>query len=228
MEARRRWATVVVVIVAIAAGGGGGFYLWRQATATDTDTGAAQHDGGLVGDASADARAGRGKSKSAKKRGRPGKPRAGARPRRSQGDHGERGGGGGGNGSDDDQGDEGNRDEGTEDFQPPFRGRGPAGPTYEAAIASNEQEIRMGSKAEPDLTNAQLAGPMDNGTFVGECGAPDSMKVTVKVAIKLGRAAGVSVSTRPPDPDIAGCIDRYVRTFSWPSNGKMDSFTTTY
>jgi hypothetical protein len=54
------------------------------------------------------------------------------------------------------------------------------------------------------------------------------MKVTVKVAIKLGRAAGVSVSTNPSDPDIAGCIDRYVRTFSWPSNGKMDSFTTTY
>jgi hypothetical protein len=38
----------------------------------------------------------------------------------------------------------------------------------------------------------------------------------------------VSVSTSPPDPDIAGCIDRYVRTFTWPSSAKMDSFTTTY
>jgi len=231
MEAKRRWATGVVVLVAIAAGGGGGLYLWRETFATDTD--AAQRDGGLVGDASTDARAGRGKSKSAKKGGRPGKPRAGSKPSGGQGGHGERGGGGGsgsgsgGSNDDDDQGDEGNRDEGT-DFQPPFRGRGPAGPTYEAAIASNKQEIAIGGKAEPDLTDVQLAGPMHNGAFVGECGAPDSMKVTVKVAIKLGRAAGVSVFTSPPDPDIAGCIDRYVRTFSWPSSGKMDSFTTTY
>ena len=48
------------------------------------------------------------------------------------------------------------------------------------------------------------------------------------VAIKMGRPAGVNVSTRPPDPDVAGCIDRYVRTFSWPPHPKMDSFKTTY
>jgi hypothetical protein len=227
MEARRRWATGVVVLVAIAAGGGGGLYLWREISATVTD--AAQRDGGLVGDASTDARAGRGRSKSAKRTGRPGKPRAGSKPSGGQGGQ-ARGGGGVGSGSsiDDDQGDEGTRDEGTEDFQPPFRGRGPAGPTYEAAIASNEQEIAIGGKAEPDLTDVQLTGPMRNGAFVSECGAPDSMKVTVKVAIKLGRAAGVSVVTSPPDPDIAGCIDRYVRSFSWPSSRKMDSFTTKY
>ena len=69
---------------------------------------------------------------------------------------------------------------------------------------------------------------MRNGAFVGECGAPDSMRVTVQVAIKMGRAAGVSVSTSPPDPDVAGCIDRYVRTFSWPSSPKTDSFKTRY
>jgi hypothetical protein len=69
---------------------------------------------------------------------------------------------------------------------------------------------------------------MRNGAFVGECGAPDGMKATVKVAIKMGRPVGVSVYTSPSDPDVAGCIDRYVRTFSWPSNAKMDLFTTTY
>jgi hypothetical protein len=222
MEARRRWATAVVAIVAIAAGGGGGLYLWKEAFPTDTD--AASHDGGLVGDASADARAGRGKSKVAKRGGRPGKPRAGPRPSGGQ----PAAVGGGGGTTDEGQADEGNADEAPEVFEPPFRGRGPAGPTYEAAIASNKQEIAIGAKGEPDLTDAQITGPMHNGAFVGECGAPDSMKVTVKVAIKSGRAAGVSVSTSPPDPDIAGCIDRYVRTFSWPSSGKMDSFTTTY
>lgn len=229
MEARRGWATAVVVIVAVAAGGAGGMYLWREAFGTRTE--AADGDGGLV-DASADARAGRGKPKLARKGARPGKPRALPRP---SGAH-AAGGAAGGNGSggaaggsgDDGEGDEESGDEGPERFEPPFRGRGPAGPTYEAALASNKQEVTIGGKVERDLTDAQLSGPMRSGSFVGECGAPDRMKVTVKVAIRMGRAAGVSVSTSPPDPDVAGCIDRYVRTFSWPSNGKMDSFTTTY
>jgi hypothetical protein len=220
MAAKRRWATGVVAILAIAAGVAGAAYLWNEAFPTRTDE---THGDGGVGDASADARAGRGKPKVAKKKGgRPGtgKPRAGPKPSMHNG------GGSSSSTNDEDVGDEG--DEGTEPFQPPFRGRGPAGPTYEAAIASNNQEVTMGGKHEPDLTDAQLAGPMRSGAFVGECGAPDRMKVTVKVAIKRGRPAGVSVSTSPPDADIAGCIDRYVRTFSWPSSSKMDSFTTTY
>lgn len=224
MDSRRRWATGVVVVVAVVAGAGGGLYLWREMRAADTDV--VQRDGGLVGDASTGGRAGRGKSKSAKKTGRPGKARTGPKPSAGQRHPSESSGGSGS--SDDDEVDDGSRDEGTEEFRPPFRGRGSAGPTYEAAIASNKQEIAIGGKNEPDLTDAQLSGPMHSGAFVGECGAPDSMKVTVKVAIKLGRPAGVSVFTSPPDPDIAGCIDRYVRTFSWPLNGKMDSFTTTY
>lgn len=189
-------------------------------SAADTD--AALQDGG-VSDASTDARASRAKPKGAKKRRRPGKPRAGSKPS-GQGSH--VGHGGGSSGAE--QGVEAEDDDVAEVFQPPFRGRGPAGPTYEAAIASNKREIAIGRKAEPDLTDDQLSRPMHSGAFVGECGAPDRMKVTVKVAIRRGRAAGVSVSTSPPDPDIAGCIDRYVRTFSWPSSGKMDSFTTTY
>lgn len=220
VEARRRWATGVVVTVAIVAGVGGGAYIWKEAFPTEAD--AELGDGGLVGDASADARGGRGKSKSAKRKGRRGKARSRPKPSGGQG-------GGGAAGGDDGQDEEGSgADEVEEDFRPPFRGRGPAGPTYEAAIASNNQQVVIGGKSAPDLTDAQLAGPMRDGAFVGECGAPDGMKVTVKVAIKWGHAVGVSVSTNPPDPDIAGCIDRYVRTFSWPSSGKMDSLTTRY
>jgi len=69
---------------------------------------------------------------------------------------------------------------------------------------------------------------MRSGAFVGECGAPDSMKVTVKVAVKGGRAVGVSVYTTPPDPRVSSCIDGAVRRLSWPPNAKMDSFTTSY
>lgn len=103
------------------------------------------------------------------------------------------------------------------------------GMSYEAALASNVQEVNIGGGAGgPDLTDGQLAGPMKSAGFITGCGAPDSMKVTVKVAIKGGRAVGVSVYTNPPDPKVSSCVDGAVRRLSWPANGKMDSFTTTY
>lgn len=103
-----------------------------------------------------------------------------------------------------------------------------SGMSYEQALASNNQEINMGGKGGPDLTDAQLSAPMKNAAFISGCGAPDSMKVTVRVAVKNGRAYGVSVYTTPPNPGVAACVDRHVRGLGWPSNPKMDSFTTTY
>jgi hypothetical protein len=107
-------------------------------------------------------------------------------------------------------------------------GGGPTGPTYEAALDSNNQQLTIGANSGPDLSDAQLAAPMSDGRFVDDCGAPESMSVTVKVAIKMGHAVGVSVVTSPPAADVAGCIDRHVRGLSWPANPKTDSFVTTY
>lgn len=104
----------------------------------------------------------------------------------------------------------------------------PSGPSYESALDSNNHQLNIGAHAGADLTDAQLSGPMSDGTFVSECGAPDNMGVTVKVAIKMGKAVGVSVSTSPHSPDVAGCIDHHVRALSWPVSPKLDSFVTTY
>jgi hypothetical protein len=105
----------------------------------------------------------------------------------------------------------------------------PGGMSYETALATNMQQIDMsGHVVGPDLNDQQLSGPMRNATFLNSCGAPDSMKVTVKVAIKMGRAIGVSVYTNPPNGGVASCVDRFVRNLSWPANAKMDSFVTTY
>ncbi len=226
MGPRYRWGTALVVAVALAAGGGGALYLLKE---WEKDSGEA-HDDTLGADASADARVARGRGKAGKKGARGGKPRGGGGRigTRAGGGSARGGNAGGDNGGDVDNGSDDDDNDTEEKKPPPFRGRGPAGPTYEAAIAANTQEITIGKQGAPDLTDAQLSGPMRNGAFVGECGAPDSMRVTVQVAIKMGRAAGVSVSTSPPDPDVAGCIDRYVRTFSWPSSPKTDSFKTRY
>jgi hypothetical protein len=102
------------------------------------------------------------------------------------------------------------------------------GSSYEAAMASNNTQVTIGQTTGADLTDLQLAGPMRNASFLGPCGASGGMKVTVRVAIRMGRAAGVSVVTSPPNGQIASCVDRAVRNLSWPANGKMDFFTTTY
>jgi hypothetical protein len=102
------------------------------------------------------------------------------------------------------------------------------GTSFESALDNNNETITMGGgPGQADLTNAQLAAPMQR-LNVGACGAPDSMKVTVRVAVKMGRAVGVSVFTNPSDPGVASCIDRSVRGLSWPAHPKMDSFTTVY
>jgi hypothetical protein len=107
-------------------------------------------------------------------------------------------------------------------------GNFPSGMSYEAALNSNQNEIKMGEKSGPDLTDGQLSGPLRSAGFISGCGAPDSMKVTVRCAIKNGRAVGVTVITNPPNAAVASCVDHHVRGLSWPSSSKMDSFTTTY
>ncbi len=103
------------------------------------------------------------------------------------------------------------------------------GGSYEAALNANNQEISMGgAKGGPDLNDGQLGAPMRNASFISGCGAPESMKVTVRVAVQNGRAVGVSVYPNPPNPAVASCVDRHVRALGWPSNAKMDFFTTTY
>jgi hypothetical protein len=105
---------------------------------------------------------------------------------------------------------------------------GPSGPSYESAIAGNNLSLAPGTKEVPDLTDAELGGPMREGTFLDACGVPSSTKVTVKVAIRNGRAVGVSVYASPPNREIGWCVERHVRGLQWPSNAKMDSFVTTY
>jgi hypothetical protein len=105
---------------------------------------------------------------------------------------------------------------------------GPSGPSYEVAIAGNNLNLAPGTKDVPDLTDAELAGPMRDGTFLDACEVPSSTHVTVKVAIRNGRAVGVSAYAVPASREIAWCIERYVRGLQWPSNAKMDSFVTTY
>ena len=100
------------------------------------------------------------------------------------------------------------------------------GTSFESVLDNNNETIVMGQGQDtPDLTNAELAAPLRHMSL---CGAPDDMHVTVRVAVKMGRAVGVTVSTNPPNPGIAACIDRSVRGLGWRPSPKTDFVTTNY
>jgi hypothetical protein len=104
-----------------------------------------------------------------------------------------------------------------------------SGVSYEAVLNSYSQEVTMGQAAgAPDLTDAQLSAPLRYAAFLGSCRAPDSMKVQVRVAVRMGRAVGVTVNTNPPNHEIAACIDHAVRGLRWAENAKTDFVTTNY
>ena len=79
-----------------------------------------------------------------------------------------------------------------------------------------------------ELTNRELAAPLESGVFVAGCSAPSSMKVNLKVAVLDGKPVGVTVTTDPEDAEVARCIDSQVRGLSWSKSPYMDAVHTTY
>jgi hypothetical protein len=100
------------------------------------------------------------------------------------------------------------------------------GTSYEDALAEPEDANAL--RGEKELSNRELAAPMQRGAFITSCGAPDAMKVTVKIAIREGHVIGATVLTDPDDPAIAECIDRIVRDVQFPVSRRRDSFVTVY
>ena len=103
----------------------------------------------------------------------------------------------------------------------------PAPPADASAGSSTDASAAPRRQASP-LSSAQLGAPLVHGTFVAACGAPDDMKVTVNATVKMGRAASVGVTTQPPNPVVASCIERAIRDLQWDISPKSDHVTVTY
>ena len=54
------------------------------------------------------------------------------------------------------------------------------------------------------------------------------MKVVVKVAVKTGRAVGVSATTDPANPAVASCVEKALREMQWDVSPKTQHLTVTY
>ncbi len=106
-------------------------------------------------------------------------------------------------------------------------GEGSSGASYDEAL-NQGSDVSFDTARTPDLTDVQLKAPLASTSFLGSCGVPGSMKVTIKTAVRQGRAVGVSVATAPANGAVAACIDHHIRALSWPSSAHLDSFTTTF
>jgi hypothetical protein len=95
--------------------------------------------------------------------------------------------------------------------------------TYEAAV-----HLASDSETGSELTNEQLAAPLRRGEFLGRCGVPDAMKITVKIVVRRGRAIGLSVYTMPNDAAVSSCVAAAVRSLTWPESERFDALTTQY
>jgi hypothetical protein len=112
------------------------------------------------------------------------------------------------------------------DESPPASGDGPS---YESVLNASNETVTIGaSPGSRDLTQAELAAPLAQAPFMSRCGASDDTKVTVRVAVRAGRAIGVTVTTEPKSRALASCIDHAVRGLRWTPNPKTDFVTTSY
>jgi len=124
----------------------------------------------------------------------------------------------------------------------PERQRPPSTATYEQA--TSKPEMLDVNDDRQHLTDGQLMGPMRSGAYTG-CRVPSYAKVTIKTAVQLGRAIGVTVTVKFPKPKkakplspkkaqkeakaaakIAACVDKNVRLIVWPPSRRRDTFTT--
>jgi hypothetical protein len=102
------------------------------------------------------------------------------------------------------------------------------GASYESILNSPTDTVRFGPSHQPELTNAQLSAPLLNSSIITRCGAPDDMSVKIQVAVKMGSAVGVTVTTAPPNRVVAACIDQATRRLQWPASPKTDFVTVTF
>jgi eukaryotic-like serine/threonine-protein kinase len=102
------------------------------------------------------------------------------------------------------------------------------GMSCEAAQNAYVEEMKIGQRGQADLTAGQYGAILNSGQYLGACGVPSSMGVNICAAVQNGHAVGVTVTTTPRNPGIAGCIAGAVRRINFPSHPKLDVTRTNF
>ncbi len=102
------------------------------------------------------------------------------------------------------------------------------GMSCEGARARYVEEYKMGDNGPADLTAGAYGAVLNRGTYLNSCGVPSSTSVTICAAVQNGRAVGVTVTMKPPNPGLQSCVAGQIRSMSFPSHPRLDVTTTSF
>ena len=77
-------------------------------------------------------------------------------------------------------------------------------------------------------SSGQFGAVLNRGAYFAHCRVPDSTKLSICAAIQNGSAVGVTVGTRPYQPELAECVAKGVRALKFPSSPRLDVTKTTF
>lgn len=100
-------------------------------------------------------------------------------------------------------------------------------PSCEDAIASNVEDASK-RPTQKDLSAEDFAAVLNEGSYLGPCNVPETAALEVCVAVRDGKAVGVTVTTRPRDTKLADCVATEVAALSFPKHPKMDVARTKF
>jgi hypothetical protein len=104
----------------------------------------------------------------------------------------------------------------------------PHGTSCAQAILQGLEEYKSGAWGPPDFKAGAHGAVLNRGDYLNTCRVPPSIQVEICTAIQSARAVGVTVSTSPPSPELASCIDGQVRAMRFPFHPRMDVARTTF
>jgi hypothetical protein len=102
------------------------------------------------------------------------------------------------------------------------------GKSCEKAQDENPQHITMGTSGPKDLSRDDLGRPISNSNAAVACGLPQSAHAKICVLVRRGRPLGVTVNVDPTNNRVAACIDRRMRSLSFPASDNPDTVTYNY
>jgi len=100
-------------------------------------------------------------------------------------------------------------------------------PSCESAIAKVNTEWDLtGARGAPDLSRDAYAAVLENGAYLAACDVPAGTALDICAAVQNGRAVGITVLSRPTNPQVSACVKAAVESLSFPSNSRLDATRT--
>jgi hypothetical protein len=96
----------------------------------------------------------------------------------------------------------------------------------EQAAAENVEELNMAEVQQADVPRQAYARQLEDFGRYARCDLNHEMNVSICVAVRAGKARGVTVRTQPANARVADCVAAAVASMSFPNSARMDVVRT--